>query len=1173
MAHVQYMWVGATTESTATVRGRLTVAATDVRLLVREDGSDESFIGAHVLVFGPVSPTADSAFTLEAVGLDADTRWHYAIQVDSTIDATRGQFRTHPPLGEPAVFTIAAASCAGGGPRFPGVGGELAGFRISNHPVFDRIREADPLMFLHNGDLHYYDLGSGEHGITGGGSLANYRRSFDDVLAQPRQHELYRNVATAYLPDDHDRGPNDHDSTYADGANFETAYRERVPHYALPDANGAVYQSWQIARTLFIGFDVRNARDPNTDPDGAAKTMLGAAQKVWLDNLLATSGAEFLVWLMPDEWLGLRRDSWNVFQTERDELVQMLGDRGWLNKMCLLQGDIHELSIDTGSHRWGGFPVYTFAALDSSVLAQQFQYDTGPSSRGHGRFGTLRVDDRGHRIYVTGTGWIGRWEWKTHAFNVSTTTPAPPPPEVQTIDAVATLRMPDGNEVVELERWSVDREIATSLPDEVQLVSGISAARAVFDAPAPEGTNPGWWSPWLRRRRTVGRLAVLDVTINDVTSRVFTGLVVEASADAEAQVVRLEQLDDATLLRAEVGLPAFTAEMGGDRNPGIHLVWLLEHILRELGNPGSEHPDHQHTPLPQTGTNPLLIASLAGSAIPSLGQYLRTITPLNAVPNFEDRGDLPVPAFVDSDVVYEFGRPPFPLPTTVVVGAVVGDTTVPSSGETRVTLELASLAQVVVVWLVEPTHNTVRIRTTSGQDITADAIDTLDFEDVDLGLTWVELTHNPPNIDVTVYQHNTVVGTGSVSVNHATWDTPQLNRVGVLSLDSAPIVGVQVLDWDPPTAADLPTMNMTMFDQISPLMGQLVGIPPLERADGIDILRDVAEAEQAGVWFDEGGHPVLHNRARLRGVEVDEIEVTSHDSLLGFRWRETVEQTATAVEASVAVPTAAFQDPPADVWTADGVFQPGALRVNGGKTFEFVAELDVGVSGLETVLSGTANSGSRYRANRQHDGTGGVVLLGGPTARQLAPDRVLVRVVNPHSFPVWLVNGPGALQGEPAIVLAATTTVQAGETAAIRREVDGEGSITHVLKLSDNVWRQNVGATERLVRFLANNFATPSPVAQQVKIVPNLDVKLGSVVRLRDPEISGLEVRALVHSVRLSGAPGALEQTIEVQPLPPTMFEHDQLLAGLTLGDHDVAFAGQRLRDHDVNPIHEPLEI
>jgi hypothetical protein len=416
------MVVGATTPDGATF-----VAKVDGGGPVRVAVADNENMTSPVFTSSQ-AVDAQGVAKVSITGLDPDTAYWWQVEDNSTLDTSvTGRLRTHPLLNLPASFTIAAASCAGLNSAFPGDGSELADNRLSNHPVFDTIRGQDPLMFVHLGDLHYYDLGSDNHGIVGGGSLANYRSGYDDVLNQDRQHQIYREVAWSYIWDDHDFGPNDSDGTHVDKANAATVYRERVPHYPLDDANG-IWQEWQIGRVQFIASDARYYRDPNSDPQGSTKTMLGSAQKTWMEDVLTNSTAKVLVWFMSSQWIHPSgSDTWASFVHERDELVEMLRDTGWLGRMVMVYGDRHALGLTGGlKNSWGSFPILQAASLDSSFGGSSSSlFDIGTDTPGRDQYGTVSVTDLGNLITVKLTGWQGSSEWGSYTFGISTGSGSP----------------------------------------------------------------------------------------------------------------------------------------------------------------------------------------------------------------------------------------------------------------------------------------------------------------------------------------------------------------------------------------------------------------------------------------------------------------------------------------------------------------------------------------------------------------------------------------------------------------------------------------------------------------------------------------------------------------------------------------------------------------------------
>src|SRR5690606_2847255 len=110
----------------------------------------------------------------------------------------------------------------------------------------------------------------------------------------------------------------------------------------------------------------RYYRDPNDNPDGPGKTMLGEAQIAWLRDLLMSTSARALVWLMPSQWLrSSGSDTWAAFATERAALVDMLTELGWAHRTVMVSADRHAVRIHPPGHPYGGWPVMQASPLDA----------------------------------------------------------------------------------------------------------------------------------------------------------------------------------------------------------------------------------------------------------------------------------------------------------------------------------------------------------------------------------------------------------------------------------------------------------------------------------------------------------------------------------------------------------------------------------------------------------------------------------------------------------------------------------------------------------------------------------------------------------------------------------------------------------------------------------------
>ncbi|MEN1941005.1 alkaline phosphatase D family protein [Luteimonas sp. MJ174] len=280
----------------------------------------------------------------------------------------------------------------------------------SNHQVFNEVLNHGPLFFIHLGDLHYEDIAVNDVGL--------FLAAYDTVLAAPRQAELYRQISTLYMWDDHDSGPDDgHGGSPGRDAACE-AYRQRVPHPPLVESGitDAIYFVYEVGRVMFIFTDQRSMASPKGAPDNASKSILGAAQKAWFKGLLSdpANGDKLFVWVCSRVWGGVPTtgaDHWGGFTTERREIADHVKAH-CAKRFCVLSADMHSLAIDAGSNHdfatGGGAPMPTFQASPLDRRGAETYggaaYSQGGRHMDNGLFGTMEITD-------TGGGGIGV-SWK-----------------------------------------------------------------------------------------------------------------------------------------------------------------------------------------------------------------------------------------------------------------------------------------------------------------------------------------------------------------------------------------------------------------------------------------------------------------------------------------------------------------------------------------------------------------------------------------------------------------------------------------------------------------------------------------------------------------------------------------------------------------------------------------
>lgn len=403
---LDWVWCGAVTTSGCAVRARPSRPFTTATLRLARDADVTDIVHSVAL-----TDVYDRVADFRVDGLDAATRYFYAVEVDGELDRTRtGSFRTFPADDRP--LRLVFGSCARTG---------------SNGQVFDAIRELDPDVYVCLGDFHYGDVFVDD--------VDDYRQVFDVQLTRPAQAALYRSTPIAYVWDDHDYGPNDSNRDAPGRAAAMTAYREYVPHYELAGPDSAIFQAFTIGTTRVIMTDARSARDPQSDPDSDAKSMLGAEQRAWLLDELTRSAVDHdvVIWANPVPWVDPAApgaDSWAGYDAERRAIADHIAERGIAN-LVMVSGDAHMVAIDDGTHtnyaavEGPAFPLLHVAALDRPGSTKGGPYTSGPITGG-GHFGVVEVEpiEAGVEVGLVAKDWRGD-DLLRHEFVIRTGDPRP----------------------------------------------------------------------------------------------------------------------------------------------------------------------------------------------------------------------------------------------------------------------------------------------------------------------------------------------------------------------------------------------------------------------------------------------------------------------------------------------------------------------------------------------------------------------------------------------------------------------------------------------------------------------------------------------------------------------------------------------------------------------------
>jgi phosphodiesterase/alkaline phosphatase D-like protein len=167
--------------------------------------------------------------------------------------------------------------------------------------------------------------------------------------------------------------------------------------------------------------DTRRFRSPQTDVDGAGKTMLGREQKTQFARDYAASKAKFRVIASSVPFHGSSDDAWGNYATERDELLTMFRDANARHgeKTVILSADYHfarewPRSEKRGIYEFMAGPLATFLTFEKNNAArarhtrgEHFVFGESPnfgvlrykSGADGGRVEINYYDDRGKQLH------------------------------------------------------------------------------------------------------------------------------------------------------------------------------------------------------------------------------------------------------------------------------------------------------------------------------------------------------------------------------------------------------------------------------------------------------------------------------------------------------------------------------------------------------------------------------------------------------------------------------------------------------------------------------------------------------------------------------------------------------------------------------------------------------
>lgn len=326
------------------------------------------------------APENDYIVKTKIPGLQPGTRYYYRLSYGPTVTRLRssytGTFRTHASgdRADSVRFVIVTGMNYSlfhfqGSEFFPPYRGSD---RERGYPALESMRRLRPDFFVGTGDNVYYD----SPGVGRAETSHQLRMKYQEQFSQPRFLDLFAEVATYWMKDDHDYryddadpvnpylGPGGTPKNYAatvdrrvSGAGSEPShelgirtFREQLPVVDPKEDAAVTYRTYRVNHLLQVWFvEGRDYRSANHMPDGPEKTIWGEKQKEWLKSTLRASDATFKILFSPTPLVGpdssVKRDNHvnpQGFRHEGDEFFRWLQQEGFLRKnFFIICGDRH----------------------------------------------------------------------------------------------------------------------------------------------------------------------------------------------------------------------------------------------------------------------------------------------------------------------------------------------------------------------------------------------------------------------------------------------------------------------------------------------------------------------------------------------------------------------------------------------------------------------------------------------------------------------------------------------------------------------------------------------------------------------------------------------------------------------------------------------------------------
>ncbi len=366
----------------------------------------------------PVTPATDLTGKVLLAWLAPATR--YRLLVEQGADRVEGEFVTAPSPDQAAPVRFSWSGDLGSRQHCRHVS--------EGYPIFRTLARFVGDFFLFVGDTIYADaVCQGPDRVPGYDFIAE---SVQDFRAKHRYNrsdagvqEFFSRLSVYAIWDDHEVRNDFSGLSEPLMPVGRQAFLDYFPILPPPEEPGRLYRSfrWGSLLEVFI-LDTRQYRSPNTEVDGPAKTMLGAAQRRWLIQSVTSSRATWKIVVSSvslsipapraasDAWssaglLGLTLENATGFATERDAILRDLR-MGGVKNLVFVAADAHHAEVI----RHEPTPGWTFHEFVAGPLAGSFGFPRpldralNPRSlfalRGVQTFGEVTVEPSGLAVRI-----------------------------------------------------------------------------------------------------------------------------------------------------------------------------------------------------------------------------------------------------------------------------------------------------------------------------------------------------------------------------------------------------------------------------------------------------------------------------------------------------------------------------------------------------------------------------------------------------------------------------------------------------------------------------------------------------------------------------------------------------------------------------------------------------